>query len=90
MFYVGQKVICVNDMHQYGPYPCVVKDEIYTIRGFRRSTGGVYVAGIFLQVYSGGEEQGFLRFRFMGIDDGFADEILEKIKPEIEVEEICN
>lgn len=92
---IGQKVICINDKNQNDyrvPSPCVVKGQIYTIRGFRPSTGGVYLNEIKLEILYTGEERGFYRYRFCVIDEHYGDELLKQIEEilnpvEIEIKE---
>lgn len=82
----GVKVICINDHHQDKGTPCVVKGEIYTIRGISPATGGLYLAGITLDFIRPGLERAFLRSRFREIDEQFGEKVLEKILEEMKTE----
>ena len=87
----GSKIVCVNDHNQDSYTPCVVKGEIYIIRGFSPITTGVYLEGIFLDEMSNGIERAFLRSRFREIDDSFGEEVLSNIIEQIAAEElICS
>ena len=91
MFKIGQKVVCINDAHQMHtipPSPDVVKGKIYTVRGIRHGTGGLYLEGMFLDMIAPGIERGYLRERFRPLDERFAEEVLEKIMLESKAEEM--
>ena len=87
---IGSKVVCIDDKHQYDFYkacPLAVVGCIYTIRGFRPDTGGLYLEEIELEFLSSGIERGFIRSRFREVDMQFGEKVTEKISKEILVEE---
>lgn len=89
--YIGQKIVCIDDKNQSDfntPCACVIEGEIYTIRGFRPGTGGLYLEEIKLEDLGGGLERGFLRSRFREIDMRFGEEVLGRIMEEINEEEL--
>jgi len=84
---IGDKVICVDDSSQMGDGPGVVHGEIYTVRGFRPSTGGVYLEEIELEM-QGNEERAFFRWRFRVLETQWAEEVLNEIVQLVEREEL--
>lgn len=85
---VGQYVVCIDDKDQYDLYnvkmPIVKEGEYYVIRGFRPSTGGVYLFNLKLEILWNGEERGFLRHRFKVVDESnFAFNELKKLLEEL-------
>ena len=66
-----QKVVCINDHYQDTSTPCVVKGEIYTIRGISPVTGGLYLVGLTLDFIRPNIERAFLKSRFREMDERF-------------------
>jgi hypothetical protein len=85
MFKIGDEVVCINDSNQ--DYPTLKKGEKYIIRGFRKSTGGLYLVGIKLpNTYDG--EIGHKQTRFKKVD--WVDELLCKLMSEVEYDELVS
>ncbi len=80
MFKIGQKVVCI-EVDRYG---LLKNDEIYTVSDIN-SRGGVMVVEVDSRGYLSGY---FVKEKFRPIDDDFAKEILERIKQEIEHEQL--
>ena len=65
-FKIGQKVICVDDSKQGEKFNSsiaikidfVVKGQVYTVRGFKKSSDGIglYLEGVFLGIHHSGNE----------------------------------
>lgn len=85
MFKIGDEVVCINDNNQ--KYQVLKKGERYTIRGFRRLTGGLLLVGITLpNAYDG--EIGHGQDRFKKID--WVEELLCKLMAEVEADELVS
>jgi len=83
MFKIGDEVVCINDSNQ--DYKTLVKGTTYTIRGFRKSTGGLYLVGIILPM-ADDEEIGHRQKRFTKVD--WVEELLCKLMSEVEADEL--
>ncbi len=85
MFYIGQKVICVNDDNTL----CVKKGSIYIIEGFEGAYSGIPCLVLVGVADDGKLGRGMYAYRFRPLVDTKTDvfqEILKKI-PRIKMKE---
>ncbi len=96
MFKIGDKVVCVDDFLSKPKYESFrrlpKKDDIFTYDGFNCTEKGIDY--IFLKeittIAVNGKRHCYDSAKFRKIDDRFATETLERIKEEIEQEELVN
>jgi len=92
-FKVGQKVVCVDASPTINPtintkrgvvFP--IEKEIYTIRGFTRYNGGIYLEGLIHGFHHDGEEVGLKTRRFRPLDHQFAEDVCAAITEQVKQE----
>ena len=81
MFKIGEKVVCIDDSIGFASGLKTLKlNEIYTIKSIRSSTGALAFKEIEAPLTSSGY---YSAHRFRKLDYDFAENILNKIKEEL-------
>ena len=85
MFKKGQKVVCINDKikHSDRPLGALRKDEIYTVIGM----DGV---GVWLEEVKAPVNGHYYSERFRLVEKDWVDELLCKLKEEVEADELVS
>ena len=80
MYNAGQKLLCVDDKHQYGEGGILlVEGSTYTYRG-TNSNGGILLQEAVTNMFRrNGEEVGYKPHRFVPLEESWADNVLEKV-----------
>lgn len=90
MFKVGQKVICIKNSgdSMLGDFNFPPKNEILTIANILNKFGGLRAVISGYELDLKGRNQYFSFTHLRPLDETFADEVLERIKEEINEEQL--